>query len=152
MLKSHSGKAALAVALASLSVSGHAAEQCNPTSTATCAIPFPSSYWMVDDAMSPTGKTIQVSNTMIRPEILAQLPADEGFTPEGIFNGASGFSAASAAVFEFNSAPDAATLPVNGGAAVVAIDLTTASRVPVRAVVSEYSQSDKVNGLSLIHI
>ena len=146
MLKSHSGKAALAVALASLSVSGYAAEQCNPTSTATCAIPFPSSYWMVDDAMSPTGKTIQVSNTMIRQEIMDQLPQDEGFTPEGIFNGASGFSAASAAVFEFASTPDPMTLPEDGGSAVVAIDLTTGERVPVRAIISEYSQSDKVNG------
>jgi hypothetical protein len=146
MLKGHLGKAALAVALASLSVSGYAAEQCNPTSTATCAIPFPSSYWMVDDAMSPTGKSISMTNNIIRQEIMDQLPQDEGFTPEGIFNGASGFSAASAAVFEFASTPDPMTLPEDGGSAVVAIDLTTGERVPVRAIISEYSQSDKVNG------
>lgn len=139
-------RSALAVTMTALASVSYADELCNPTSLNTCALPFPSTYWMEDDAMSPTGKTIQVSNAMIRPEILAQLPADEGFTPEGIFNGASGFSAASAAVFEFNSAPDAASLPENGGAAVVAIDLTTGSQVPVRAVISEYSQSDKVNG------
>ena len=139
-------RAALAVAVSGASAFAGANELCNPTSLNTCALPFPSSYWMEDDAMSPTGKTIQVSNEMIRPEIMAQLPADEGFTPEGIFNGASGFSAASAAVFEFNSAPDAATLPENGEGAVVAIDLNTGEQVPVRALISSYAQSDKVNG------
>jgi len=139
-------RATLAVAVAGFASSAYADDNCNPTSIATCALPFPSTYWMQDDAMSPTGKTIQVSNAMVRPEIIAQLPVDEGFSPEGLFNGDSGFSAASAAVFEFGSAPLADTLPENGGDAVVAIDLTTGERISVRALISDYAQSDKVNG------
>lgn len=139
-------KAALAVAVSGMSVLANAGEQCNPTSTATCALPFPSTYWMVDDGMSPTGKTIQVSNDLVRPEIIAQLPVEEGFSPEGLFNGDSGFSAASAAVFEFNSAPAADSLPEDGGSAVIAIDLTTGEEVAIRTLISEYAQSDKVNG------
>ena len=138
-------RSALVVAMTALASVSSADEQCNPTSISTCAIPFPSSYWMENDAMSPTGKTIQVSNTMIRQEIMDQLPQDEGFTPEGIFNGASGFSAASPAVFEFTAVPDAASLPSDGGSAVVAIDLTTGERIPVRAQISDYALSDKVS-------
>lgn len=115
--------------------------ECNPTAWLTCGVPFPSDYWSVDDQTSPTGKRLSMNDGILRDVVLEELPAEDGFTPSQMFNGASGYSAASAVVFEFLSTPDPATLED----AVRAIDLTTGLEVPVRAQVSEYAASDKVS-------
>ena len=135
-----------AVALAAICSTHAFADVCNPLSRDTCALPFPSDYWSVADASSPTGRTLDAPDTLLREEVLAQLPAADGFTPSQIFAGASGFSAASAVLFEFPNAPDAATLPKDGGNAVIAWNLTRNEPLEIRAQISEYASSDKVNG------
>ena len=133
---------ALAALLTLMAVPAKAAIlDCNPTAWLTCGVPFPSDYWSVTDQTSPTGKRLQINDGVLRDAVLAELPVEDGFSPAGVFNGDSGFSAASAVVFEFLSAPDPAT--VEGS--VIAIDLTTGLRVPVRAQVSEYAASDLVS-------
>ncbi|MDY7025472.1 MAG: hypothetical protein SVC26_03930 [Pseudomonadota bacterium] len=103
---------------------------CNPTSTETCGIPFSSNFWATPVLETTTGMELNVSNEILRPEVLEQLPIQDGFTPEGIFNGYSGFSAASAVAFEFASELVASSLPKEGGDTVIAIDLTTGETLP----------------------
>jgi hypothetical protein len=124
---------------------GAFADSCNPTSRATCAVPFPSDFWAQPDANSATGVRLDVPDDVVRPELLSQLPTDGGFSPAKIFADATGFSAASAVVFEFNGEPDAATLPKDGGNAVLAWNLTRGQPVDVRAAVSDYAQSGSVS-------
>ena len=138
----------LACAVLSLSVSATANEFCNPTSVDTCTLPFPSNYWSEQDANSPTGMHLNFSDDSIRPEILAELPVQDGFSPAGLFNGDSGFSAGTPVIFEFNSTPDADTLPADGGSAIIAIDMNTGEQLEVRAQVSDYAQSDRVSSVS----
>lgn len=121
---------------------------CNPLTAGTCGVPFPSNYWSVPTATSPTGLRLQVDDTIVRPEVMAQLPAADGFSPSLIFNGASGFSAATVAVFEFDKRPAEFTLPADGGSAVRAFDLDTGKFLPIRVSLSEYARSDKVSAPS----
>jgi hypothetical protein len=142
------GRALLACAILGLSASATANELCNPTSVGTCALPFPSSYWSEEDANSPTGLRLSISDDVISPEILAELPVQDGFSPAGLFNGDSGFSAGTPVIFEFNSTPDADTLTADGGSAIIAIDMNTGEQLEVRAQVSDYAQSDRVSSVS----
>lgn len=113
------------------------AADCNPLSTNTCITPFPANYWAQPDASSPTGMRAQVSDDLIRPQLLNALPTADGITPTGVFGGATGFSAGVGAVFEFSKAPSAASLPADGGNAVIAWDLDANKRVPVHVMVSD---------------
>jgi len=125
-----------------------AAPACNPLSLATCALPFPSDFWTQDDDDSPTGARINISNDVIRAEVLAQLPIENGISVEQIFNDASGFSAASAVVFEFDQQPDASTLPKHGGDAVHAFDLTTGETLDIRTQINAYARGHRVSAPS----
>ncbi|MFT4530614.1 MAG: hypothetical protein ACI9NA_000502 [Gammaproteobacteria bacterium] len=136
---------ALISCAAIVSFSAGANEICNPTSINTCTLPFPSNYWSEQDAGSPTGIRLRVADETIRPEILAQLPVQDGFSPAGLFDGDSGFSAGTPVVFEFNSEPDAASLPTDGGSAIIAIDMNTGEQLDIRTSISEYAKSDKVS-------
>lgn len=134
---------------ASLSCSAHAAASfiteespCNPVRVDNCVLPYPSDLYTVPDADSATGKIINVPFSVLRSQIQAELPPT--LTPEAVFGGSSGFSAATTVLFELDQAPDLATLPGDGGNAVVALDLDTGERVPVRALLNEYARSNKV--------
>lgn len=131
------GGVLLAACLLAASAGTASAADCNPLSTATCIAPFPSNYWTTTDATSPTGLRADVSDDLIRPQLLAALPAADGISPTGVFGGATGFSAGVGAVFEFDKAPTAASLPADGGGAVVAYDLDAHTRVPVDAFISD---------------
>lgn len=120
---------------------------CNPLSTQTCVLPFPSNYVAKDDASSETQVRLEVSNDAIRPELLAQLPIDEGFSPEGIFNGASGFSAASMVVFEFPEKPKQA-LPIDGADSILAYDIDSGERIDIRVQWNKFASGKKVSSPS----
>ncbi len=123
---------------------------CNPLNVGTCAIPFPSDYWAQASSQSPTGVELFIENEVLRPEILDQLPIAEGISPAALFNGSSGFSAASAVVFEFETRPVKKQIDATGGSQVVAYDLTTNEFVAIRSQVSTYARSSAVNGKSEI--
>jgi len=123
---------------------------CNPLTLNTCGLPFPSDYWVETDPNSPTGARIDISDEILRPEVLAQLPVENGISVEQIFNDASGFSAASAVVFEFDNPPDTATLPKHGGSAVLAFDLTADAPVDIRTQINEYARGRRVSSPSQV--
>lgn len=121
---------------------------CNPLTLITCGLPFPSDYWVETDSNSPTGVTVSLSEDVLRPEVAEQLPTESGISVEQVFNGASGFSAASAVVFEFANAPDESTLPKYGDGVVLALDLTTGQQLDVRTQVNHYARGRKVSAPS----
>lgn len=141
---------ALAVLSTLSSVPASAENLCNPLSILTCALPFPSNYWAVNDTNSPTGISIQMSNDVLRPEVQTQLPEANGISVEQIFNDSHGFSAASAVVFEFENQPDESTLTKYGDNAVFALDLTTDKPVEIRTQINQYARSHRVSAPSEI--
>ncbi len=116
---------------------------CNPISLSTCALPLPSDVYTIPDNNSPTGRIIQYPEGAIRDELFEQLPVT--LTPQKVFNGSSGYSAATTVLFELDSPPDLSTLPADGGEAVVAFNLDTGERVPIRAQINEYARSRHVS-------
>ncbi len=128
-----SGMALLASLWLPLNAQGN---DCNPSGNLSCGLPFPSDVWSVSDQTSPTGIRLSMPDTVLPEDVLAELPVADGVTPSEMFAGASGFSAASAVLFDFSSAPVAGSLPADGGDVVVAIDLTTGLQVPVTAMIS----------------
>lgn len=115
---------------------------CNPVRVENCVLPYPSDLYTTPDATSVTGKTVFVPFSALRDQIRAELPPT--LTPESVFGGSSGFSAATTVLFELDQAPDLSTLPADGGDAVVALDLDTGERMPVRVMLNEYARSRKV--------
>ncbi len=142
----HSALAATLLLCSGVSV----AAPCNPVNRLTCGLPFPSDYWSVEDAGSPTGRQLAVTDDIIRAEVLAQLPAADGFTPSQIFNGASGFSAASAVVFEFDGDISTPVVLPSTDNSVRAWNLTRGEPISVRAQRSTYAQSDAVSAPSSV--
>ena len=132
---------AVAVLAGAAPPSAAAADQqgCNPLALETCLAPFPSNYWAVEDPSSPTGLRGEVTDDLLRPELLRQLPTGEGISPSGIFNGATGFSAGAGAVFEFTQRQ--APPPPDGGDAVLAFDADTGERIPVDAFLSAHARN-----------
>lgn len=115
---------------------------CNPVRLENCVLPYPSDVYTQDDLASPTGKVLDVPIEALRPQIQAELPPS--LTPESVLNGTSGFSAATTVLFELDQAPDLATIPADGGDAVVALDLDTGERIPLRVALNEYARSRRV--------
>lgn len=111
---------------------------CHSMSIGTCALPFPSNEWTVPAANSPTGVHLAVPADIVPADVMAELPGS--FTPAELFNSDDGFSAAGPVVFELPTSLKKATLPDDGGNAVVVFDLTTGERAEVR--VHEYQDAD----------
>jgi hypothetical protein len=119
-------------------------QDCNPLALKTCLAPFPSNYWAVADASSPTGLRGEVDDSLLRPELLRQLPLEDGISPSGIFNGAAGFSAGAGAVFEFTERQP--RLPADGGDHVIAYDIDAGERIPLDAFLSGHARNPLVVG------
>lgn len=116
---------------------------CNPVRLDNCVLPYPSDVYTRLDGNSPTGRVLDVPFEALRPQLQAQLP--DSLTPETVLNGSSGFSAATSVLFELDRAPDLDSLPADGGAVVIALDLDTGEQVPVRVALSEYARSGRVS-------
>ncbi|MCB0973130.1 MAG: hypothetical protein KDB86_01070 [Actinobacteria bacterium] len=102
---------------------------CNPTRYTHCSLPWPTDLATIDDAGSPTGKRVFISDQIIGDAARAPLPAD--LLPSDIYNGSSGFSPNGPVQFELPERFDVDT-PKDGGNMVIAIDTTTGTRVPLR--------------------
>lgn len=150
-LSGREGLAAASVALlifASASVADtafiSAQSPCNPVRLENCVLPYPSDVYTREDAASPTGVVLDVPIEALRPEIQAELPPS--LTPEIVLNNTSGFSAATTVLFELDQAPDLTTLSPDGGNGIIALDLDTGERIPLRVALNEYARSRLVSG------
>lgn len=145
-------RAFIAVGVMTLTFTAHGAASnetpCNPIGLITCTLPFPSNFYSVPDANSPTGVRVNIPEMAIRPELLKDVPAS--INVQKIANSSSGFSAASAVLFELDQQADEKTLPSAGGQTVYAFDLDTGEAIPVRAQVNRYARSRKVSSPSHI--
>ena len=73
---------------------------CNPIGLITCTLPFPSNFYSAPDNNSPTGMRINIPEASIRAELLKDVPPS--INVQKIANSSSGFSAASAVLFELD--------------------------------------------------
>ncbi|MCE7882329.1 MAG: hypothetical protein DYH08_00415 [Actinobacteria bacterium ATB1] len=110
---------------------GPLASPCNPLSSGACALPYPSNVWTESDDSSPTGIRVRITDDIMDPQFLGQLPAS--VHPSAIFDGKTGFSAAGPILFELDRAFDLRSLPPDGGDVVRVWDVTTGKRVPIHA-------------------
>lgn len=122
--------------------------ECHPLQAVSCFFPFPNQAWLFeeDGMVSP-----QVPMDLILGEdtlavVEPQLPDNLKIADiEAIFAASDGYSPATPVLFEFEQALDAATLPQDGGGAVIAINLDTGERQRLTVKVSEYALSDQFN-------
>lgn len=121
---------------------------CNPIGLITCTLPFPSNFYSAPDSNSPTGIRLYIPEAAIRAELLKDVPPS--INVQKIANRSSGFSAASAVLFELDQQANEKTLPVTGGGTVYAFDLDTGESIPIRAQVNRYARSKKVSSPSHI--
>lgn len=133
-------------ALTSLSIaapSAVAAENCNPLSLTTCSLPFPSDHWSVADSNSQSGRLIQFADAPIDQQILAQLPPSLNLAQ--VYNQSSGFSAATAVLFELSEAPAPETITTENESSVLAFNMLSSEPIPITAVLNGYASSAKVD-------
>ncbi|MBP8179880.1 MAG: hypothetical protein KAZ88_02690 [Acidimicrobiia bacterium] len=102
---------------------------CNPTRYTHCSLPWPTDLATIGDPGSPTGKRVFIADQVIGDAARAPLPAD--LLPSDIYNGASGFSPNGPVQFELPERFSGDT-PSDGANAIIAIDTTTGTRVPIR--------------------
>lgn len=121
---------------------------CNPVGLITCTLPFPSNFYSVPDDNSPTGMRLNIPEAAIRAELLKDVPPS--INVQKIANNSSGFSAASAVLFELDQQANEKTLPITGGGTVYAFDLDTGEAIPIRAQINRYARSKKVSSPSHI--
>lgn len=126
----------------------HLEAPCNPIATITCALPYPSDVYAREDSSKPTGKALFFPEGIIREELFAEVPPT--LTPQTVFNGSSGYSAATSVVFELEGAPDLNTIATDGGESVVAYNLDTGERTALRVQLNEYARSKRVAAPSQI--
>ena len=115
---------------------------CHPLSLITCALPYPSDIYAHADANSETGLRLTYPAGIIPEYLLEDIPSS--LTPQSVFNDSNGFSAATSVLFEIREAPDQSTLPIDGGNTVIAFNLETGERVPLRVRYNNYAQSTRV--------
>jgi len=115
---------------------------CHPLSLITCGLPYPSDIYTYADANSDTGLRLTYPAGIIPEYLLEDIPSS--LTPQSVFNGSNGFSAATSVLFEIREAPDQSTLPIDGGNTVIAFNLETGERVPLRVRYNNYAQSTRV--------
>jgi len=128
-----------------------AAAPCNPASTQTCALPFPSDYWSAPSAQSPTGRVLNITDNVLPAAVLDQLTARD-VRPSAILNGDSGFSPASPVLFEFGTLPASASMPNDGGDAVKVFNLRTGEVLEIRAELRQVNQPWTLEKSGLIEV
>ena len=123
-------------------------EPCHPQTVITCALPYPSDIYAYAEENSETGFRLSFPLGIVREELLKDVPPS--LTPQTVFNGSNGFSAATSVLFELDQEPDLNTIPESGGETVIAYNIDTGERVPLRVQINEYARSKQVAAPSQI--
>ncbi len=121
---------------------------CNPIRLTTCSLPFPSDHWSAEDDNSGSGRIIQFNDAPIDQQILNQLPPSLNL--DTIYDQSSGFSAATAVLFELSDVPATDSITTDENASVLAFNMYNSEPIPVTAVLNGYAASNKVDQPSQI--
>jgi hypothetical protein len=122
---------------------------CDPIAPSYCGFPYPNDFWTVEDATTPTGKRLALSEAMmpINDQEVASQP--------GPFNVADGFSPALAAMTHMPGAtaqglPTPVTIAdsLAAGSPTVLLDTVTGERVAHWAELDQYLVRAKERGLA----
>jgi hypothetical protein len=108
-------------------------EPCALAAVRSCALPYPSDEFTVEDPSTGTGRRVELPSELVGAHLLRQL--GPGARPEDAFGGADGYASLTPVMFEVDRPVDPVTLPADGGDALAVFDLTTGRRVPLRAEV-----------------
>ena len=104
---------------------------CTVASVGSCALPYPSDEFTVDDPTTATGRRVELPEELIDAAALEQL--GPGASVEDAFVGADGFSAIGPVVFQLDHPVHPDSIPADGGDVVVVYDVATGERHPIRA-------------------
>lgn len=104
---------------------------CTVAAVRSCALPYPSDEFTVADALSATGRRVQMPEGVVPRRITDRL--GPGATQEDAFRDADGFSALTPIMFEVERPVRPGSLPADGGDVLALFDLDTGERVPIRA-------------------
>jgi hypothetical protein len=107
-----------------------AEKPCAAAAVRSCALPFPSDEFALDDPTAVTGLRLDVPETLVPERIINQL--GPGARPADASRGADGYSALTPVTFELPRAVDPASLPRDGGDVFAVFDAVTGERVPIR--------------------
>ncbi len=110
-----------------------AGRPCAALAVRSCALPYPSDEFTVDDASSSTGKRVVMPAELIADDAVEAL--GPGAHPSDAFDGADGFSALSPVIFELDRPVRPESLPADGGDVFVVLDESTGQRQQIRAEV-----------------
>lgn len=122
-------------------------DPCHPLHLNSCVLPFPSNHWTEPSELSRTGIKIAIENQIVRQELLDFV--DSAVWPENIIaqnnNGQlSGFSPATAVLFELTEKPNSITLPRDGGSSVLIFDVTEDVQIPIHVELNADALSNRV--------
>ena len=117
----------------------NAAQTCHPLSINVCTMPFPSNFYTRDDVASPTGIRVDLKGSLFSPALESLFP---DYQTEALYRDRTGFSAAAAVLIELREDFSPASLPLDGGDAVIVFDRTTGQRVPIRPALQVFAAND----------
>jgi hypothetical protein len=106
---------------------------CTPTATRSCALPYPSDEFTVEDRSTATGRRVVAPEGLFPQAVLDRL--GPGASQQDAFANADGFSAVTPVIFEFAEPVAPGSLPADGGDVLAVFDAATGERVPMRAAV-----------------
>ncbi len=108
-------------------------DPCPVGSIRSCALPFPSDEFTVDDPSSATGRRPHLPDGVVPDRVLDRL--GPGADPATAFEGADGWASLSPVIFEVDRPVVPGSVPADGGDVVAVFDTTTGERVPIRVSV-----------------
>lgn len=147
-VRGSAGKCFLLLIFSVLVSSTHALpDPCHPLHLNSCVLPYPSNHWTEPSELSRTGIKIAIENQIVRQELLDFV--DPAIWPENIIaqnnNGQlSGFSPATAVLFELDERPNSITLPKDGGASVMIFDVTADELISILVKLNSDALSNRV--------
>lgn len=112
---------------------GDAGRPCSALAVRSCALPYPSDEFTVDDPSSATGKRVVMPAELFADDVVAAL--GPGARPADAFDGADGFSALSPVIFELDRPVRPESLPADGGDVFVVRDEATGEPQEIRSEV-----------------
>lgn len=108
-------------------------DPCPAGSVRSCALPFPSDEFTVEDPTSSTGRRPHLPDGALPERVLDRL--GPGADPGAALDGADGWASLTPVIFELDRPIVPGSVPSDGGDVVAVYDTATGERVPIRVSV-----------------